>query len=616
MIMNGSSAVRTRLVSGTDKAKFTVFVRGHQWSSARHTHESLQEFSKVIEKNARKLGFIKQDDKVDRLQLAESADGTDPEELDVDATLEDVLICMGKKKLVALITPRAHPELSQEKGQYALRDLQTDYGPNSRSNTLSVDISTHEAGTFSLATPTSAPSCREELCRMQNSLEVRTMDSPIISATMPMQSQASTYFVGKTPSNHLSTTVEEPPQGDFQTAMHAKGLQISISDTNLEQISSPTINLINNSYQTSAQASTNYLQNGNIMLPSIIHPSSLATPSPAELAQLLVQTSPSQYFTPGLNADTKCLSNSPFLENPSRLLNEVLELSQPQSLAPSQTFPPFNSLVPPGWINSCVKPINPMFVTGSSLKFPAPNIAVLAQFLSSQLKAFVPSTESNHSTSTLPTTNGAQLQSSTSNFVSHGTDAGMPHRTQNAGNLMDNIFLTNNNQTGDRSPCSNQDNKNCSVESEPDKDQSSSSVIDAQQNAQSQQEMIFLVNRRSKTGAGTHRLRMSELSTHFHLSVVDAAKKLGVSQTTLKKACRKFGLKRWPGRKVRSLESTINGLEHTIAVGQGAGMEELTEAQIRSEVLKLQQEMDHLVHGLPPMQAIHHDVMYMSAQIS
>lgn len=51
-------------------------------------------------------------------------------------------------------------------------------------------------------------------------------------------------------------------------------------------------------------------------------------------------------------------------------------------------------------------------------------------------------------------------------------------------------------------------------------------------------------------GVGTHHLKMSDLSAYFHLSVVDAAKKLGVSQTTLKKACRKFGLKRWPGRKV------------------------------------------------------------------
>jgi hypothetical protein len=47
------------------------------------------------------------------------------------------------------------------------------------------------------------------------------------------------------------------------------------------------------------------------------------------------------------------------------------------------------------------------------------------------------------------------------------------------------------------------------------------------------------------------------------------------------------------------LESTIHGLEHTIAVGQGAGLEELTEAYMRSEVSKLQQEMDQLVHGTP-----------------
>ncbi|EFJ25331.1 hypothetical protein SELMODRAFT_99671, partial [Selaginella moellendorffii] len=52
----------------------------------------------------------------------------------------------------------------------------------------------------------------------------------------------------------------------------------------------------------------------------------------------------------------------------------------------------------------------------------------------------------------------------------------------------------------------------------------------------------------------THHLILSDLSAYFHLSIVDAAKKLGVSQTTLKKACRKFGLKRWPGRKVDQLE--------------------------------------------------------------
>ena len=34
---------------GVEKVKFTVSVRGHQWSSARHVHETLQEFARVIE---------------------------------------------------------------------------------------------------------------------------------------------------------------------------------------------------------------------------------------------------------------------------------------------------------------------------------------------------------------------------------------------------------------------------------------------------------------------------------------------------------------------------------------------------------------------------------------
>lgn len=34
---------------GVEKVKFTVSVRGHQWSSARHVHETLQEFARVIQ---------------------------------------------------------------------------------------------------------------------------------------------------------------------------------------------------------------------------------------------------------------------------------------------------------------------------------------------------------------------------------------------------------------------------------------------------------------------------------------------------------------------------------------------------------------------------------------
>lgn len=45
-----SNAMSMALPSpGGEKVKFTVHVRGHQWSSARHIHETLQEFAEVIQ---------------------------------------------------------------------------------------------------------------------------------------------------------------------------------------------------------------------------------------------------------------------------------------------------------------------------------------------------------------------------------------------------------------------------------------------------------------------------------------------------------------------------------------------------------------------------------------
>ncbi|KAI5065032.1 hypothetical protein GOP47_0019727 [Adiantum capillus-veneris] len=586
--MNGNNGNRG---GGTlaDKAKFTVFVRGHQWSSARQVNETLQEFARVIEKNARRLGFVSPDDKVERLQLARSADGTDPEELDVDATLEDVLICMGRKQLVALIAPAVQAKLcaigpahaaNMPSNDHRATTMPTDADPPTVPNTERVALVDHiPPSKYSLATPTSAPSSREELNQTPKCTRVRAPESPI-TGTQSIKSEPLTcpQLVSRVAYNPTTST-ELPREGAFKRTMYAKGLRISIPDTDMNQIGSPT-NLMNNNYQAPALASNNYHQ--NILLPTMAQPPSLRVPSSTELAQLLVKTSsiqPSQYLNP---AGSACLGNNPFLQNPSRLFNEILELPNPQALPPAHTFQSFDSLAPTGWINNCtepIHPIHPVIATANSLKLPTPNIAVLAQFLASQLRAFMP-TERNQSTPVLPRVNDEGLHSCNTQAALHGNIVHTLQQYPETAGLTG-VSLTNANQTNDGSPFSHLDPAHCSIESRPEKDQSSSSVIDAQQNAQSQPEMIFLVNSRSKTGTGTRRLRMSELSTYFHLSVVDAAKKLRVSQTTLKKACRNFGLKRWPGRKVRSLESTIHGLEHTIAVGQGAGMEELTEAQIR-----------------------------------
>lgn len=54
------------------------------------------------QRNARRLDFIEEDDTIQRLQLA-YGDGSNPEELDVDATLGDVIICMSDKQLIAIV---------------------------------------------------------------------------------------------------------------------------------------------------------------------------------------------------------------------------------------------------------------------------------------------------------------------------------------------------------------------------------------------------------------------------------------------------------------------------------------------------------------------------------
>ncbi|XVF13393.1 hypothetical protein REPUB_Repub08aG0204400 [Reevesia pubescens] len=49
-------------------------------------------------------------------------------------------------------------------------------------------------------------------------------------------------------------------------------------------------------------------------------------------------------------------------------------------------------------------------------------------------------------------------------------------------------------------------------------------------------------------------LTMKEIQNHFHLPIQEAAKKLNFSATVVKKTCRKFGLKRWPQRQIKSIE--------------------------------------------------------------
>lgn len=52
-----------------------------------------------------------------------------------------------------------------------------------------------------------------------------------------------------------------------------------------------------------------------------------------------------------------------------------------------------------------------------------------------------------------------------------------------------------------------------------------------------------------------------QLSKYFHLPINEAALQLGMCPSVLKKICRNIGIKRWPYRKIKSIDSLIESLQ-------------------------------------------------------
>jgi len=59
------------------------------------------------------------------------------------------------------------------------------------------------------------------------------------------------------------------------------------------------------------------------------------------------------------------------------------------------------------------------------------------------------------------------------------------------------------------------------------------------------------------------------LKNHFHLPMNEASAKLGVCVTVLKKICRRFGISRWPHRKLKSVARHIERQERAFSVAPG-----------------------------------------------
>lgn len=84
---------------------------------------------------------------------------------------------------------------------------------------------------------------------------------------------------------------------------------------------------------------------------------------------------------------------------------------------------------------------------------------------------------------------------------------------------------------------------------------------------------------------------------YFHLPMSLATQKLQIGSTALKKICRKYGIKRWPYRRIRACQKLIEQLEETGAAeawhfGEAEGL------AIREKLRDLYAEKEQLcLHG-------------------
>ncbi len=67
-----------------------------------------------------------------------------------------------------------------------------------------------------------------------------------------------------------------------------------------------------------------------------------------------------------------------------------------------------------------------------------------------------------------------------------------------------------------------------------------------------------------------HRMTCYFLQAHFHLGLKEAATKLGVCATTLKRKCRKHGVKAWPSREIKKYNKAMAQIQAVHSAGGAA----------------------------------------------
>nr|KJB25586.1 hypothetical protein B456_004G198100 [Gossypium raimondii] len=90
----------------------------------------------------------------------------------------------------------------------------------------------------------------------------------------------------------------------------------------------------------------------------------------------------------------------------------------------------------------------------------------------------------------------------------------------------------------------------------------------------------------------TRNLTLKEIENYFHLPIEKAAKKMEFSATVVKKICRKYGLSRWPHRKIQSMEKKISNWVESLSSNDPK-----ERARAKKEIENLQREIAKFGEG-------------------
>eukprot|EP00276_Gloeochaete_wittrockiana_P020510 CAMPEP_0184360466 /NCGR_PEP_ID=MMETSP1089-20130417/125148_1 /TAXON_ID=38269 ORGANISM="Gloeochaete wittrockiana, Strain SAG46.84" /NCGR_SAMPLE_ID=MMETSP1089 /ASSEMBLY_ACC=CAM_ASM_000445 /LENGTH=116 /DNA_ID=CAMNT_0026699665 /DNA_START=70 /DNA_END=416 /DNA_ORIENTATION=- len=86
------------------------------------------------------------------------------------------------------------------------------------------------------------------------------------------------------------------------------------------------------------------------------------------------------------------------------------------------------------------------------------------------------------------------------------------------------------------------------------------------------------------------------LAQHFHLPLHQAAERLGLCTSALKKVCRRNGIKKWPYRKLRAIETMIDKRQTKLFFAPSDG--EIVR-QIQDQIDQLTSLREHIYTGDP-----------------